>query len=94
MISWLKYNPASIIQNNDSRTLIVQGTTDIQVAKTDAEALKNGKNNAELLYVEGMNHVLKNAPADREGNLATYTDATFPLHKDLLPAIHKFIVNE
>lgn len=94
LMSWLKYNPSSELQNVNSRTMIIQGTTDIQVPKKDAEALKNGKNDAELLFVEGMNHVLKNAPADRKGNLATYTDATLPLHPELLPAIHKFIVNE
>lgn len=94
MISWLKYNPVSVIQNLEARTLIVQGTNDLQVVATDAEALKKGKNDATLLYVEGMNHILKNAPTDREGNLATYADATLPLHPELLPAICAFMKEE
>lgn len=94
MISWLKYNPARELEKLNSRVLIIQGTTDLQVKATDAEALKTGRKDAELLYVEGMNHVLKTAPAEREGNLATYANPTLPLQEDLLPAIQKFIVND
>ncbi|MFJ7733985.1 alpha/beta hydrolase [Lysinibacillus sp. NPDC097231] len=94
MISWLKYNPASELAKLNSRVLIIQGTTDLQVVATDAEALKKGKTDAELIYMEGMNHVLKNAPASRAVNLATYADPSLPLHTDLLPAIQQFIKNE
>ncbi|WP_427107981.1 alpha/beta hydrolase [Lysinibacillus xylanilyticus] len=93
MISWLKYNPASELAKVNSRVLILQGTTDLQVVATDAEALKKGKPDAKLVYMEGMNHVLKNAPADRTENLATYSDPSLPLHKELLPAIQQFIMN-
>lgn len=94
MMSWLKYNPATELQHVEGRVLLIQGTTDIQVNATDAEALKQGDEKAELLYLEGMNHILKNAPEDRTKNLATYADPTLPLHPKLLPAIHKFIANE
>ncbi|MFJ7978897.1 alpha/beta hydrolase [Lysinibacillus xylanilyticus] len=93
MISWLKYNPASALAKVNSRVLILQGTTDLQVVATDAEALKKGKPDAKLVYLEGMNHVLKNAPADRTENLATYSDPSLPLHKELQPAIQQFIMN-
>lgn len=94
MMSWLKYNPATELQYVKGRVLLIQGTTDIQVNATDAEALKQGDEKAELLYLEGMNHILKNAPEDRTKNLATYADPTLPLHPKLLPAIYKFIANE
>ncbi|MEK5332484.1 alpha/beta hydrolase [Lysinibacillus sp. FSL W8-0992] len=94
MISWLKYNPANELQKVKGRVLIIQGTTDIQVKATDAEALKQGNEKAELIYMDGMNHILKNAPENREENIATYADPTLPLHTNLLPAIHKFIVND
>ncbi|MEB2299523.1 alpha/beta hydrolase [Lysinibacillus xylanilyticus] len=94
MISWLKYNPANELAKVNSRVLIIQGTNDIQVVATDAEALKKGKPDVELVYMDGMNHVLKNAPADRAKNLATYSDPSLPLHKELLPAIQQFILNE
>ncbi|MFF2175669.1 alpha/beta hydrolase [Lysinibacillus sp. NPDC058147] len=94
MMSWLKYNPASELAKMNSRVLILQGTTDLQVVATDAEALKKGKPDAKLVYMDGMNHVLKNAPADRTKNLATYSDPSLPLHKELLPTIQQFIMNE
>ncbi|MFJ7735725.1 alpha/beta hydrolase [Lysinibacillus sp. NPDC097287] len=94
MISWLKYNPASILQKLENRTLIVQGTNDIQVTVTDAEILKKAKEDATLLNVEGMNHVLKDAPTDRAGNIATYANPKLPLHPELLPAISAFIKEE
>ncbi|OXS73028.1 alpha/beta hydrolase [Lysinibacillus sp. KCTC 33748] len=94
MISWLKYNPASELAKVNSRVLIIQGTTDLQVGVTDAEALKKAKSDAELVYMDEMNHVLKNAPADRAKNFATYSDPTLSLHKELLPAIQQFILNE
>lgn len=92
MISWLKYNPASELAKVNGRVLILQGTTDLQVVATDAEALKKGKPDAKLVYMDGMNHVLKNAPADRTKNAATYSDPSLPLHKELLPAIQQFIM--
>ncbi|MFF6014280.1 alpha/beta hydrolase [Lysinibacillus fusiformis] len=91
LISVLKYNPATELGKVKSPVLLVQGTTDLQVKEVDAEALKKGNPDAKLLYMEGMNHVLKKAPEDYAANLATYADPTLPLHEDLLPAIQQFI---
>ncbi|WP_253734825.1 alpha/beta hydrolase [Lysinibacillus fusiformis] len=91
LISVLKYNPATELGKVKSPVLLVQGTTDLQVKEVDAEALKKGNPDATLLYMEGMNHVLKKAPEDYAANLATYADPTLPLHEDLLPAIQQFI---
>ncbi|MEK8198659.1 alpha/beta hydrolase [Lysinibacillus sp. FSL M8-0134] len=91
LISLLKYHPADELAKVKSRVLLVQGTTDLQVKEADAEALKNRKPEAQLLYMEGMNHVLKKAPVDSAKNLATYADPSLPLHEELLPAIEQFI---
>ena len=39
-----------------------------------------------------MNHVLKNAPTDAEGNLATYSNPTLPLAEGLVEGISGFIL--
>ncbi|MFJ8260548.1 alpha/beta hydrolase [Rummeliibacillus sp. NPDC094406] len=91
LMSWLKYDPSKSIQDVKSPVFIIQGTNDLQVSEKDAQALKAGKNNAKLVYIDGMNHVLKNAPADKAGNIATYTNPKLPLHDDLVPSIVKFI---
>jgi hypothetical protein len=38
-----------------------------------------------------MNHVLKEAPTDREGNLKTYSDPTLPLDTEFKEKLIDFI---
>jgi fermentation-respiration switch protein FrsA (DUF1100 family) len=71
--------------------LILQGTNDIQVPATDADLLKKAKSDAVLTIIPGMNHILKEAPADREQNLATYSKPDLPLKPELVTAIVNFI---
>lgn len=91
MISWLQYNPQEELQKLNCPVLIVNGNRDIQVSVLDAEALHKAKKDSELFIVEGMNHVLKEAPEDREGNMATYTNPDLPLAKNLIDNIISFL---
>ena len=91
LVSWFRYDPFYVIKTVKVPTLIIQGTTDLQVAVTDADRLKKGKSDATLLIIPGMNHILKEAPADRDQNLATYKNPDLPLKAELMPAIVKFI---
>jgi len=91
LISWLKYDPSVEIGKVESPVLIIQGTHDFQVPVEEAESLKSGKPNAEFVLIEGMNHVLKDAPSDIEGNSATYTDPSLPLAPELMNAIIQFV---
>ncbi|HTI58191.1 serine aminopeptidase domain-containing protein [Mucilaginibacter sp.] len=91
LVSWFRYDPFYVIKSVKVPTLIIQGTTDLQVAVTDAERLKKGKSDATLIIIPGMNHVLKDAPADKDQNLATYKNPDLPLKAELIPDIVKFI---
>lgn len=91
LISWLQQQPTTIIQQLTMPVLIVQGTTDLQITSVDAEALKAAKDTAELVYIDGMNHVLKNAPIQRDANLATYANPSLPLADTLVKTITQFI---
>ncbi|KAB2336028.1 alpha/beta hydrolase [Cytobacillus depressus] len=91
MISWLQYNPQEQLQKLNCPVLIVNGNRDIQVPVKDAEALHNAKKDSQLLIVEGMNHVLKEAPEDREGNMSAYTNPELPLAKGLIDHIIGFL---
>ena len=93
MISWYKYDPAVEIARLTCPVLIVLGTTDIQVKQADAELLKAAKPDAVYALINGMNHVLKDAPVDRVENLATYSNPDLPLSADLLNALMKFFKN-
>ncbi|TQR17333.1 alpha/beta hydrolase [Psychrobacillus vulpis] len=91
MISWLKYDPAEQLQKLNSPVLLVNGSLDIQVPITDAQLLHNAKKESELLIIEKMNHVLKEAPEDREGNIATYSNPDLPLAEGLMDGIVDFL---
>lgn len=92
MINWLQYDPAEVIKKLDVPTLIVQGKNDLQVKVTDAERLSTAKPTAETVYFDNMNHVLKDAPTDLEGNMATYANPTLPLAEGLVDSISEFIL--
>jgi hypothetical protein len=87
----MKYIPCDEIKKLTTQVLILQGGTDIQVGTTEASLLKKCKENASLILLDSMNHILKTAPADRKQNIATYSNPTLPLHPGLVAAIVEFI---
>ncbi|WP_277587319.1 alpha/beta hydrolase family protein [Psychrobacillus antarcticus] len=91
MISWLQHNPVEQLQKLNGPVLIVNGNLDIQVSVKDAELLHQVKNDSGLLIVDKMNHVLKEAPANREGNIATYSNPELPLAEGLMDGIVEFM---
>ena len=77
--SVFRYDPAIEIKKLNIPVLIIQGTTDLQVTVNDATILKNSNPDAELKIIDGMNHILKDAPIDQEKNLKTYSNPKLPL---------------
>lgn len=91
MISWFAYDPVKQIAKIDKPVLIVQGTNDIQVSTNNAQILGSAKPDAQITIIEGMNHILKPANADRASNMATYTQANLPLEPTLIDIIANFV---
>ncbi|TAK17076.1 MAG: alpha/beta fold hydrolase [Acidobacteria bacterium] len=91
LISWFRYLPSAEIAMLKRPALILQGTTDIQVAVDEARALAAAKPDATLKIIDGMNHLLKTAPADRAANIATYANAELPLVADVPDAIAAYV---
>jgi uncharacterized protein len=91
LISWFRYDPTKSIAALSAPVLIVQGTTDIQVSVDDAKRLAAASPHAKLLIIEGMNHVLKSVPADRDKQIASYGDPTLLLAPDLLAGLVDFV---
>jgi len=90
LISVINVDPVEALRRAGKETLIIQGDRDLQVSVDDARKL-DAVRNTELRIIGGMNHVLKDAPEDRAGNLATYADAGLPLSKDVVRRIRSFV---
>jgi len=91
MMSWLTRDPVAELRKVRGPVLIIQGSTDFQVLVDDAKHLSEARPDAKLLIIDGMNHILKPAPADRAGNIATYKDPNLALSAPLVPAITSFV---
>lgn len=91
LISWFAHDPAVALAAIDCPAIVIQGTRDLQVSMEDAERLAAAREDVALVPIAGMNHVLKQAPADRSENFATYKKPLLPLSERLLPAIESFI---
>ncbi|MEM6844488.1 MAG: alpha/beta fold hydrolase [Bacteroidota bacterium] len=91
LISWFQYQPTEVIQRLTQPVMIVQGTTDLQVPVKEAEQLAQALPSAQLQIIDGMNHVLKTAPAESSANIATYTNPDLPLAPGLTDGITSFI---
>lgn len=91
LISWLRYDPAQELARLDVPILIVQGTTDIQVSTGEAHTLHEAAPEAEMLMIEGMNHILKDVPPDPAQQQASYSDPSLPLAEGLVERIARFI---
>ena len=90
LIAMFGIDPVEAVRRAKKDTLIVQGTTDLQVTEQDAHLL-DAAPRTKLRLIKGMNHVLKSAPADRAANIATYADPSLPLAKDLVKYIRGFV---
>lgn len=91
LMSYFKYPPLRVIKVMKVPTVIIQGTTDVQVSVADAEKLKKAKSDATLITIKGMSHIMKEGPADKDANMETYANPTLPLKTELVPDIVDFI---
>ena len=91
LISWMKYDPAAEVARLKAPALIAQGTHDFQVKVEDAKALAAAKPDAKLLLVEGMNHVLKMTPAERQQQIGSYSDPALPVAPKFLAEVAAFV---
>ncbi|MEP7211302.1 MAG: alpha/beta fold hydrolase, partial [Alphaproteobacteria bacterium] len=93
MMSAYAADPVVVLRKAHKRTLILQGTTDLQTSAADAQLL-DAAPRTKLVMLDGVNHVLKEAPLDRAANLATYTDPDLPIPNSVTQAIAHFVKDD
>lgn len=90
--SWMKYAPADELSKLTIPTLLINGDNDIQVTPKDAELLKEGKINSEVVIIKQMNHVLKTVESkDTQENVKTYNMPQLKNASELAKVISAFI---
>jgi pimeloyl-ACP methyl ester carboxylesterase len=91
LISWFRYDPAQVLKGLDMPVLLIQGTSDAQVTVAQVERLAAAKPDAEVMILEGMNHVLKRVPAGQLDLTQSYGDPSLPLASGLVETISSFL---
>lgn len=92
LISWFRYDAGKELPKLKAPTLLIQGTTDIQIGLPDAKLLSKVRPDAKLTLIEEMNHVLKTVPkGDNARQQAAYVDPKLPLAPGLIDAICTFV---
>jgi len=87
-----EHDPAAEARRVKVPLLVLQGTTDIQVSVSDAEALRAARPDAEVHVIPDANHLFVHvATRDRAAQLMTYNDPTLPLVPDLVPLVAAFV---
>jgi alpha-beta hydrolase superfamily lysophospholipase len=92
LISWFRYSGQSQIAPLTIPCLIVQGAHDLQVAPSEADLLERANPRCGTARIAGMNHVLKQAPADMAGQVASYRSPDAPLAPGLVEALASFVI--
>lgn len=90
LISIMSVDPAALAKTANHKTLIIQGENDLQVSVKDAEKLA-AATGGKLVIIEGMNHVLKDAPKSRMKNIAVYKKPDLPISEGVVEAISDFV---
>lgn len=91
--SWLFLDPAEELARSRVPALVLQGDRDVQVSLQDARRLAAARPGVRLVVLPGVSHILKAAPEDRAGNIASYADAALPLAPAATEAIVGFIAS-
>lgn len=91
LISWMRYDPAAEFAKLKSPTLVLQGTTDLQVSAADARRLVAAKP-SRFALIDGMNHVLKLVEGDLAQQLPSYGNPDLPVAPRLIEELTAFVL--
>lgn len=91
MKSWMVHNPTDLIKEVKVPVLIINGTRDRQVGTDQAEKLHTALPNSQLVIIEDMDHIFKKVSKDDIEAAKSYTDPSFPLHRELVVSIVSFV---
>lgn len=89
LIEWLALDPAELAGQLNVPLLVVAGSTDLQVVRVDYDALAEHADQS--VWIEGMNHVLREKDGTLAEQMSSYLSPEAPLHAELVPVVVNFI---
>ncbi len=92
LISWFKRTPTIELAKLSTPVQIINGTADEQVGIEQAEMLKRAKPDAELVFVPGMNHLLRISRPVRANLKGRQTNAPEPLASSFIEHLSRFLL--
>ncbi|NIE73881.1 lysophospholipase [Pantoea sp. Ap-967] len=91
LISLFQQDPAKAFARLPMPALIIQGRNDVQVDVADAQRLKAAKPDAQLVLIDGMNHMLRISPKSMRQQRDSYLNPALPLARELGERVVSFI---
>ena len=91
MMNWMSHNPTEILKTLQMPILIINGTKDLQVSVKEAELLKAANDEAKLVIIENMNHVLFEIEGGDLENSKSYNESFREISPLLIKSITDFI---
>lgn len=91
LISEINLDPAALLTRVKLPVLVLQGDNDLQVSVEDAKLLAAAKQDAKLVILPGVNHVLKDVPKDRAANIASYGNPQLPVAPGVVDNVVAFL---
>jgi len=91
MRSWITVDPAAELKELKMPTMVVWGTSDIQVSREDADLLAASRKGIKKLIVPDMNHVLKPTLEDPMAQASSYSDSTIGIRRGVSDALASFV---
>jgi len=89
--SWMQHDPSKKKKKIIEPTLVIGGTTDIQVPAEEAELLAEHLQNGQHAIIENMNHVLKTVQDVGLENQKSYTNPNYPMSPEFKSEITTFV---
>jgi pimeloyl-ACP methyl ester carboxylesterase len=91
MRSWLGVDPVAELAEVKVPTMVIWGTSDIQMTRLDADKLASSRGGIRKLIVPNMNHVLKLTLDDPVSQIGSYSDPTLIIAPGLIEPLARFI---
>lgn len=92
LIDWMSYKPQDVYAKiSDIPAIIIQGKNDYQVSVQDAKKLADVLKDADLVLIDRMSHVLKDAAS--KDNLNEHSKVYFNTHDPINAEFVKAVIN-